>query len=257
MNSKKIILAVVLMLLIANMMYFASAELISEGFTQSVVSATNTTRQSMLLTLEDTSINSIAKRVDTNVTAAVSHYLSNVTAVGKTPLSCLLNAIQTRNNYDTDGNLENVTIEETNIEYNNSAESLAYFLMRDKDTLQLNLICVWDSPVDNSIFQYFLKVPAYTPNILDLQVDTTSYACDDCGRQDYEETVTDYINAQKTNSDYLTIYLKSANMTTFVNQIWLIIYWIIKIFLFILLVGFIFATGMWLVSFLRRLAQKM
>jgi hypothetical protein len=255
MKMQKIFIAIAFILLFASMLNFTKAEISVQGFNEVVDN--NATRQTMIIILDDTSLNSVAKQKNVNLTIYANHYLNNTILNPElNPISisfCLYTSTHTKNTYDADGNLLNTTIEITTQEYNTSATSLLYEQIMEKDILQLDLVCYWNNTIDNLIFQHI----GTFYQMIGLSLKSPSFACEGCGRQDYEEIMTEYLSAQRTSENYMKVFNDFTNFTTSIVEVWLMAYWIIRIFLLLLLVGFIFAVGLWLYHFIKNIIGRM
>lgn len=245
-NKTKILIAFLLMGILA--LNMAMAEINVYGFNSAT--GNNETKQSLYITLQDSGNTQTGKKADTNFTAKITHYVNYTFSNNATLISCFLREQQIKNTYAINGDLINSTIETNIIPYNYSAESLRYYNLRDKDILQLDLHCFYDIDIDNTLFQYLSE------SVVGLQISTASYTCGSCARGDFEEIINDYMDAKKTTADQITIYGNIASITDYTTDFWLVIYWTLRIFLFLLLVGLIFAFGFWLVGFLQRMSQK-
>jgi hypothetical protein len=216
----------------------------------SSIESSNQTKYTLYITLQDSGNTQTGKMTEDNITARITHYINYTLANNITLLSCLYKSQHTINNYDANGNVANTTTDIEIVPYNYSAESLRYYGMRDQDILQLELDCFYDSAVDDTIFQYLSE------SVVGLSISADSYTCDSCSRGNFEETINDYIEAQQTTEDQIDIYGNIAGVTDKVTDLWLVIYWVLRIFLFLLLVGLVFAVGFWIHGMISRLSKK-
>jgi hypothetical protein len=248
MKNKGIFVAIALLLIMVNISAFASAEITVNGFRG--VIGNNETRNSMTVTIDDTSPDGILKNFGNNISVYVNHVINYTIPSGETVALCFYNAQQTKNEYDDAGNLINTTIIADTAVYNYSATSFRNYDLKDRDTLQVDLNCFWDTDINDTLFQYL------SPSVIGLSANSFSFACGDCARQDYEQVLNDYIEAKGQTSNYLEVF---NNMMIFsVNdiEIWYMLYWIIKIALLIVLVMLSFMTAIWVYHFFRDIANN-
>lgn len=237
------------LLLMVNMFAFASAELKVSGFR--AVVGNNETSNSMTISIEDTSPDGILKRYDNNISVFINHYPSSTPIPsGETLALCNYNAIQTINQYDSLGVLANSTTLIDTVVYNYSATSIRYYSLREQDTLKIDLNCFWDIDVNDTMFQYL------SPSIVGLGINSFSFACGDCARQDYEEVLNDYAEAKAQTQNYFNVFNNMMTLALNNIEIWYMTYWIVKIALWLVLVMLVFMAGIWLYHFFKDLARN-
>jgi hypothetical protein len=248
MKSKGIFVAVAFLLIMANVIALANAEISVNGLR--AISGNNQTKNSMTLSIVDTSPDGILKNFGNNITIYINHYINYTISSGETVGFCLYNTQQTENEYNSDGTLANSTVVTEQIVYNYSATSLRYYSLKDQDTLQVDLNCFWDTDLNDSMLQYV------SPSIIGLGASSFSYACGDCARQDYEEVLNDYVEAKTQTDTYLQVYGYIMSLALNMVQLWFMAYWIIKIALYIVLVMLVFMGAIWLYHFFKDIARN-
>ena len=248
MKNKGIFVAVAFLLIMANVIALANAEITVNGLR--AVIGQNETRNSMTITIDDTSPDGILKSFDNNISIYATHNINYTIPSGETIVLCLYNAQQIKNEYDSLGNLINSTVIIDTAVYNYSATSIKYYALKDKDTLKVDLNCFWDRDINDTLFQYL------SPAIMGLGANSFSFACGECARQDYEEVLNDYVEAKAQTGTYLQAFDNMMSFSLNDVEIWYMLYWIIRIALLIILVMLTFMAGIWLYHFFRSIANE-
>jgi hypothetical protein len=265
--KQKIFVMIAFALIMVSMMSLASAEITVRGYNKvatDIPSSLNATRMSVYITIDDTSDTGISKQKDINISVVANHYIAYLPAeLNRTLVACSYQGIHTSNTYDADGNLINSTViidyQEINVSV--SSGTVFYVTLKDRDTYEGNYLCYWSDTMNDELFQIWFNDTTiggdfrYLTSSLD--VGFPSWTCKACARQDYEQIITEYIQAQQTQANYLNPFLFATNLTTMVAQFWLVIYWTVRIFVILILIGIAFAVIIWIYQFVKRMAQQM
>lgn len=236
--------------ILAILISLTSAEIQVRGFNSVIKDSNNNqTRHTLYITLDDTSLNDIAKQTLTNVTIFATHNLNFTFPNNVTLITCSYNSIQIKNDYDSNGNLNTSTTETIMYDYNYSATSLIYYQLKEKDILQINLDCFYDTNVDNSIFFYQSEA------VIGLVASTPSFACDECTRGGFEQAVTDYLDAQKSTQNQIGFYATTSSLTDKTTEFWIAVYWLLRFSAYILLLYLAFAIGLRFYKFIQELKK--
>jgi hypothetical protein len=251
MEKIKIILAFAFIFILLSS--FVNAEVIINGYSQVNPITSNTTNQFVTAVFDDSSIDNTGKHKPIEVTITALHqYGFPFDFVGINITGCNLTITHHQNNYDADGNLVNTTISATTYALGSFGGGNNYpATIYNKDMLDLNLECYYTDQPNDTILQ---RVNG--EDIANIWFDMPSFSCKKCEKLDYEEVVDAYLEARAYSTSYLQIF---DNFTDFSNnnyEVWLFIYWILKIFLYIVGASLVFIAGFWVYNFLKKMSER-
>jgi hypothetical protein len=214
------------------------------------------------VSIDDTSDTEVSKQKEINISIVLHHQIASLPMeLNRTLVACSYQGIHTKNNYDANGNLINSTVEITTQEINvsSSGTETLYATLKQRDIYEAEYLCYWSDTMNDEMFQIWMNDTTLSQKYLSCSLDIgfPSWICKACARQDYEEIVTEYTQAQQTSSDYLKLYLLATNLTTMLTTFWLVVYWTIRVFIILVLIGFAFATIIWMYHFIRKMAEQM
>ena len=232
---------------------FASAEVTINGYSQTNPSISNTTNQYITASFDDTSLEGIGKHKPIDVSISVLHNFGFPYDLGGMNITgCNFIVIHHYNYYDADGNLANTSISTINYTIGSfGGGNLYYDTMYDRDVLDLNLECSYSDQPNDTILETING-----QDIANIWFRTPSFSCAKCEKIEYEEVVDAYLEAKRYSEDYMSIF---DNFTNFSNQnydVWLFVYWILRIFLYILGASLVFLAGYWVYYFLKKMSER-
>lgn len=265
--KQKIFVMIALALIMVSMLSLANAEITLTGYNKiatDVPASLNATRISLFISIDDTSDTEISKQKEINISIIANHQTAFLPAeLNRTLVACSYQGIHTSNLYDIDGNLINstVNIAQQEINVSVSTSEIFYATLKQRDTYEANYLCYWNDTMNDEMFQIWLNDTTLGGDFryltYSLDAGFPSWTCKACARQDYEEIITEYLQAQQVTANYLTPFLLATNLITFITQFWLIVYWTIRIFAILIILGIAFGVIIWGYQFLKRLAQQM
>lgn len=258
MKNKSLLGIAFAFILIVSMLTFASADITLRGYNK--VTDTNATKMTVFISIDDTSETGVANQKETNITISANHQIVYLPVVlNRSLVACSYQGIHTKNTYDADGNLISSVVDITydDINATSSGTSDYFASLKNRDTYEANYLCYWNDAIDDNIFADYLNDSSFSYLANSLDVGFPSWTCKACARQDYEEVVTEYLQAQQTQSDYLKVYVFATNLTSKITEFWLIVYWTVKVFVILILIGLAFAIILWGYHFIKKLAEQM
>ena len=249
---KNKILMLFALFLILGSLSFVNAEMYFTGNCE--VTANATTTSFGTLSFEDTSLEGVGKHkiVEVDLWVKILYTLPyEINGINLTDCTATYRFYQ--NFYDDEGNLLNVTLT-TFLQYFNASYSglgkLYEFDMVDRDILKIDLECHYESAVDTTMCEE-INANEYAF----FWFDAPSMECAKCERYDFDEIITEYMESQEYAETYLQVFNDVRTLSNNNLEVWLIAYWIVRIFLFILLIMLIFASAYWIYDFFKRIAR--
>jgi hypothetical protein len=213
----------------------------------------NATNQFVTAVFDDSSIDNIGKHKPIDISISVLHQYGFPYDLGGINITgCNLTVTHHQNNYDADGNLVNTTISiDSYIIGSFGGGNLYPATIYNKDMLDLNLECYYTDQPNDTILQ-----SVQGSDIANIWFRMPSFSCAKCERMDFEEIVNAYLEARTTSTNYLQIFDDFANFSNNNYDVWLFVYWILKIFLYIVGASLVFIAGFWVYNFLKRMGES-
>lgn len=162
---------------------------------------------------------------------------------------CEYNVTHIKTDYDNDGNLINTTSIDYGFVYSGTPTNTTYlfFQMKNRDSLITDLRCYYndsDYLYDESIL--FARGGIYLP----------ANKCNDCEEYTLEELSNAIERTDEIIADETGIYNTIQTLIGFIFQLWLAVFWLIKLVLLLTGVTLIFAGVYYLFLFLRDIERS-